>query len=725
MSGSTYSWASCAMNSTETYLVTPCGDLLVSRCRASTYAEHEKGNNNSNNSKDNIGSSISNHITLSRCSSFSNDPQQHTQGLLGGDSSMDVNLSTTASSNSADRRHTGDVKTSSAEEHHIEKNEKQNQHYNHEHHPTGSGSDINISLNIDDGSHNNLGTLKFMPSFDYSHNCHVHDHHEEQRNKENCNNKLQKSSSAKKRNDSSSCNNAAPFLHGIPVFFSHLSQIKITKLSAHPLGSHCLLISSEALLFSFGSSNEHGQLGTGTRRACASPTVITPILENGGKALDCAAGATHSLVIVQTDGKRVSKMLKRRNGAGNSKAMSVFSRISSNSNNAPSSVGTMTDTNISRSTIYDDSSQTPLCLHQVYAFGSNGHMKLGLVSTSVDESDNVLLPRRVALHCQVSLKPGQKPGVKYGIFSLAASMHHSAALVRRSNGSTELYTWGYAGDGALGLDARSAQVVVTPTLVRNLPPYLNTQSSYNMISKEATISTLLTSALSKSSSFSTGKRPMILVGNSRSGGLNTSHSEVLMDIVVGMCSTFLLTSEGKCLVFGKSDFGLLGLGEGTTQVMNATRIVFGESSVGREMPKIKNLSVGLHHAVAVSQTGEVWRWGSSEHGQLGPIEGTEVGNAAVGESCNGTAWEKDKPCFLWRPERLTMEQEGDSTLEGISCDADLVCAGSDATIMVMKSGEVLSCGKNSGRLGQGELDENVYEPTPMFGGVKLWQDETR
>eukprot|EP00814_Leptocylindrus_danicus_P009926 CAMPEP_0116010906 /NCGR_PEP_ID=MMETSP0321-20121206/4263_1 /TAXON_ID=163516 /ORGANISM="Leptocylindrus danicus var. danicus, Strain B650" /LENGTH=708 /DNA_ID=CAMNT_0003480061 /DNA_START=84 /DNA_END=2207 /DNA_ORIENTATION=+ len=704
--GSTcYSWASCAMNSTETYLVTPCGDLLVSRCRTSTSTcntydadanDDEKGKQRSTADSSNHSSNI---LTLSRCSSYNstnNDDhqqqqqQQQHQGLLGGDSSMEHTTTDNHNENQHNVVHDG-----------------ASMHYNHQHHPRTGDMNIALITNQQNQSYED-DALKFMPSFDYSHNCHVHDHHEDVHvHASTQNNKATNSNSHsdvyyKKKQLTT------PFLHGIPVFFSHLSQIKVTKLSAHPLGSHCLLISSEALLFSFGSSNEHGQLGTGTRRACASPTVITPILENGGKALDCAAGATHSLVIVQTDGKRVSKMLKRRNRVANADdnaAMSVFSRLStsSNANDAPSSVGTATGMRSK----FIESTQTPVCLHQVYAFGSNSHMKLGLVNTSVDESDDVLLPRRVALHCQVSQKPGQKPGVKYGIFSLAASMHHSAALVRRSNGSTELYTWGYAGDGALGLDARYAQVVVTPTLVRNLPPYLNTQSSHNVISKEATISTLLTSALSKSSSYSIGKRPTLSLG-SRSGGMGSSHSEVLVDIAVGVRSTFLLTSEGKCLVFGKSDCGLLGLGEGTTQVMNATRIAFGESSVGREMPQMKSLGVGLHHAVAVSLTGEVWRWGSSEHGQLGPVVADTAATVNTGSGS----------CILWRPERLILEQDGDSMIEGGgTCDADLVCAGSDATVLVMKSGAVLSCGRNSGRLGQGELDENVYEPTPMFGGV--------
>lgn len=54
------------------------------------------------------------------------------------------------------------------------------------------------------------------------------------------------------------------FYHGIPVFLSTLSQIRIVKVSAHPLGAHTLLISDDALLFTYGLNNR-GQLGIGIK----------------------------------------------------------------------------------------------------------------------------------------------------------------------------------------------------------------------------------------------------------------------------------------------------------------------------------------------------------------------------------------------------------------------------------------------------------------------------
>jgi hypothetical protein len=86
-------------------------------------------------------------------------------------------------------------------------------------------------------------------------------------------------------------------LPGFPTFLHHLSHVRITSLSAHPLGNHVLLISDEGLLFSYGS-NEYGQLGLGNRPMKAplspsnggqychpNPTIVTPLLENGGKTV--------------------------------------------------------------------------------------------------------------------------------------------------------------------------------------------------------------------------------------------------------------------------------------------------------------------------------------------------------------------------------------------------------------------------------------------------------
>ena len=215
-------------------------------------------------------------------------------------------------------------------------------------------------------------------------------------------------------------------MHGVPTFLNSLFKVQIRQVSANPLGSHVLLISSEAMLFSYGQ-NQRGQLGLGfaSTTYITTPTVVTALLERGGKAICCAAGADHSLVVVQTEGRRIQR------GSTLSLSPTNGRPPLDNNNNTTSSNEAMD-------------------LQQLYGFGGNDHMKLGLVNPPMDVSEKVLLPRRTALHARVV------PNSNQGILQVAAGVFHSAALVRKSSGTVELYTWGCATQGALGI----------PTLLR-------------------------------------------------------------------------------------------------------------------------------------------------------------------------------------------------------------------------------------------------------------------
>ena len=87
-----------------------------------------------------------------------------------------------------------------------------------------------------------------------------------------------------------------------------LSQVRFVKISSYTLGYHVLILAQVGILFSFGS-NKHGQLGLGINPSPNDPhqipTRVTPLLENGGKTIDCAAGVTHSLVFFKTDCMRI------------------------------------------------------------------------------------------------------------------------------------------------------------------------------------------------------------------------------------------------------------------------------------------------------------------------------------------------------------------------------------------------------------------------------------
>ena len=96
-------------------------------------------------------------------------------------------------------------------------------------------------------------------------------------------------------------------LQGVPTFLMH--EIRISAISASSLGSHVLLISTDALVFSYGS-NGHGQLGPGISESCVStPTLVTAILESGGKTVHLCgrSGVDCSLICVKTRQRRIQK----------------------------------------------------------------------------------------------------------------------------------------------------------------------------------------------------------------------------------------------------------------------------------------------------------------------------------------------------------------------------------------------------------------------------------
>mmetsp|Transcript_32355 Transcript_32355/g.74520 ORF Transcript_32355/g.74520 Transcript_32355/m.74520 type:complete len:1104 (-) Transcript_32355:91-3402(-) len=582
---------------------------------------------------------------------------------------------------------------------------------------------------------------------------------------------------------------------GIPMFLPSLAQVKVTKVSAHPLGTHVLLISDAALLFSYGS-NKYGQLGLGHRQDTEQPEVVISLLEGGGKALDCAAGSAHSLVVVRTSSERTNrlwharKVSMRSSGSetddesvgsikrGGSEADLDFEnksgvndvctsrsscsvgdggRRSWNSrgkSRSPRS-GLPSDIPYNSTTNNNDSS---VSIHQVYGFGQNTHYKIGLLQPS-DEIEDILLPRRVGLHCKIwhddmSGCAGGKEALDFGIFSLTASLHHSAALVRRANGATELYTWGYAGDGALGHSLQYLKTFPNSPMGKSI--------------RNPTVVESLSQRGRSSPIHSRTAKTRINATYDESPG-NFIGTDVPKSVEAGNRCTFLLTSQGRCISFGYSSSGVLGLGENIIDSFEPTFLRFKHPRNPDSSIFLTGVNIGSTHAVATSSEGYVFTWGSNEYGKLGynPRNGKNQDNIIwspkylpfyQSENCNRNHpfyspkqkvmknFEKNNLRVRSRsaspsrtkinrlmsgsknffeadqvksPTKYNLKSEMSNSKD--SFHAVHACAGLDATVFVMRSGEVLSCGRSSGRLGQGDVLTDVCEPTPLYGGLHLWQ----
>jgi len=425
--------------------------------------------------------------------------------------------------------------------------------------------------------------------------------------------KSQKSSSQLRQSQ------ASDFFHGIPMFSVPFAHIRVAQLSAHALGSHVLLISDAGLLYSYGS-NSHGQLGIGTRNPVpvSSPSIVTPLVENGGKAISCAAGVRHSLVVVATESQRLLKQDHRR--SKERKNAEWFTH------------------------------------HQMYGFGQNEYMKIGLVqprSGSQDEDENICLPRRVALRCRV-----ESGAVGEGILTIRASADHSAAIVRKSSGDVELYSWGNASHGALGLPPDRIPATQGDSMLKIVPlPSCVPSLSYKCHDDPPPSSLLL-------------------------------QQEYPTDVSLGERCSFVTTSLGRCFAFGFSEDGMLGLAKSHTEQHLPREIEF--PSVGNKV-FVSCISAGGAHTVATTNHGEAYAWGNRVN---------------VGVQSN------DDDPVQWIPRKMVCPSQSDEVFQAV--------AGFDNVVLVVRDGRVLSTGVGSGRLGQGVTTDMISAPSPMFGGLQLF-----
>jgi alpha-tubulin suppressor-like RCC1 family protein len=502
--------------------------------------------------------------------------------------------------------------------------------------------------------------------------------------------------------DSSGKENMSHFLHGVPTFSAFFSNVKVRKVSAHPLGAHVLLISQAGLLYSYGL-NTHGQLGIGVLSDARSidqgyimaPTIVTPLVENGGKAVHCAAGVNHSLVVVETEERR---LIKTRSFDQSRNQMLTEHRSQSQGD--------------VRHSIYERTEA--VVHHQMYGFGYNSFMKIGLVSPKVvqrgvstrlathDDKECVVLPRRVALRCTVQRNTSHHQDgvvtVPMGIFAVQASADHSAALVRRSTGDVELYTWGSAMGGALGLPHPAQQ----PAL--NDRPQSPTASPVRVVPVPSFVA-----YLSRTSNSDAQASSLLL----------QDVGEYPVDLALGRSSSFVVTSIGRCFSFGMSDEGMLGLGHGMTECHQPTEIQMPE---GSRHDKITSVSAGASHVLVCTASGNAYAWGVGRSAGLDiDVQPTAVPSNS---SRSSQAPKKNPPRIEWSPVQIKIGlDQSDNERDAPSIPIVQACAGDDCSLFISESGQVFSAGRSSGRLGRGDIDEEIALPKPLFGGLHLFKTQ--
>jgi len=232
----------------------------------------------------------------------------------------------------------------------------------------------------------------------------------------------------------------------------------------------------------------------------------------------------------------------------------------------------------------------------------------------------------------------------------------------------------------------------------------------------------------------------------------SDEGEMIRQVACGAQHTIVLTNEGRLYSTGKGDFGILGLGDSQDKP-EFEEIEYFHQSVDSvlaptEPAMIVKVAAGHNFSAALSQQGEVWVWGRNDYGQLGlgeeamgdmysaeryprlvrslPIEGHRIVDMACGEhhvvvlTAGGAIYEWGNRTWL-EPVPVSLPARYEEGLKNIV----KVGAGDKFSFALTAEGQLYSWGaKSSGCLALGsDCDKNVVEPTlvspELFGHQKI------
>lgn len=199
----------------------------------------------------------------------------------------------------------------------------------------------------------------------------------------------------------------------------------------------------------------------------------------------------------------------------------------------------------------------------------------------------------------------------------------------------------------------------------------------------------------------------------------------------GFCGA--VTNEGHVFMWGSGDDCQLGLGENLKHSASPYLV-----TALRNHGQVAQLACGRAHVLAISVSGEVFAWGSSQYGQLGlgdtataaypkPVPGVRGVAVAAGRNHSAVIGVRGE-LWVWGDNRqsqlglLPAATGGQSLvlkplihpmLQGLGA-VRLVALGGDSSAVIMdRTSKVLVFGANdSGQLGLGDVRPRV-EPTPL------------
>lgn len=180
---------------------------------------------------------------------------------------------------------------------------------------------------------------------------------------------------------------------------------------------------------------------------------------------------------------------------------------------------------------------------------------------------------------------------------------------------TALYAWGANSHGQLGLGYVSEQVTL-PTRVEELPDHLSEPSIQSAVGGGG--HTFLLTAQGRL--FGAGWNASGQVGNGTQGRavpmfqlIRGLEGHQVVSVACGWAHSIALSQSGQVWVWGSNSHGQLGLPK--------EEVPFTSLPISLNLTNVVSVSAGLRHTAVATRDGRAYTWGHGHRGQLGHIDG--------------------------------------------------------------------------------------------------------
>jgi alpha-tubulin suppressor-like RCC1 family protein len=277
--------------------------------------------------------------------------------------------------------------------------------------------------------------------------------------------------------------------------------------------------------------------------------------------------------------------------------------------------------------------------------------------------------------------PTAVPGLDH-IVRVAAGREHALAL--RSDGV--VFAWGQNNSGQLGLGQAGASVLRAQQVpgLTNIKDIVTASWQAN-VSEPVFSFSLALHADGTVYAWGDGRGGQLGLGDA---AIHPSPTQIpgLTDVVAlaaGGVHALALRGDGTVWAWGFNDYGELGIGRMSDPVVSPTQVM----ALANE--KVIAVAAGDMHSLALTQSGALYGWGGSTHGQAGA---PSPGEGQFGQ--------------IYTP----MPIASDTDIVGLS-------AGARHSLALMKDGSVRAFGSNSdGQLGNGRRGSSTSTHLPQVVG---------